>query len=54
MCACVCVWLTGGLSAESQEDPEEKNGFLLSLKSGESVEESNYPLSLIRVVQKFV
>lgn len=50
----VCVWLSGGLSAVSQEDPEEKNSFLLSLKSGASVEESNYPLSLIRVVQNFV
>lgn len=40
----------GGLSAVSQEDPEEKNRFLQSLKSVGGVEESNYPSSLIRVV----
>lgn len=52
---CVHVWLSGGgLSAVSQEDPEEKNRFLQSLKSVGSVEESNYPSSLIRVVQNFV
>lgn len=55
-CVCVClhVRLSGGLSAVSQEDPEEKICFLQSLKSVGTVEESNYPLSLIRVVQFFI
>lgn len=52
MCACVVKW--GGLSAVSQEDPEEKNRFLQSMKSVGSVEESNYSSRLIRVVQNFV